>query len=438
MKRALSAVVVIGMVLAGLSNLSQARPVSLEEAVRLGIEHSPELRVRMAEVRKAGASKASARGRLGPILGVDAAVQRFDEPQDMALDLDSLGLGIEIPPFRVQDRTIYSVGLHATQVLTPLYSLYNLYRMEGAGEEASRLEVAATRDQVRYRITESFFRLRQAVKLAEVAQQAVATVEAHLKSARHFQAAGAVGRDDVLRAETALARAQDGVNQATAGVELARAALNIQMGLPTDEPTTLAGDDADPPPELSLTEADAVSRGVTNRADLRAMEQRVRMADAGRQAAIGAMLPNISARFQYNYQKGNRFADENLWFVGGFLSWNFWEWGATWYRIDMATADRVRVEEAVAGLRDAITLDVRKAWLDLRTARASMATWRKGIESSEENLRVVTRKYEAASATSVEVLDAQTSLTQAQSQYQVALATWYTALANLHRAMGEP
>ena len=89
-------------------------------------------------------------------------------------------------------------------------------------------------------------------------------------------------------------------------------------------------------------------------------------------------------------------------------------------------------------MRDAVALDVKKSWLDLKTSLSSIATWRKGIESSEENVRVVTKKYEAATATSVEVLDAQSSLTQSQSHYHVALAAYYTALANLRRAMGEP
>ena len=94
-------------------------------------------------------------------------------------------------------------------------------------------------------------------------------------------------------------------------------------------------------------------------------------------------------------------------------------------------------EKALKGLelaRDGIMLDVRKAWLDLKQASLSIEALRSQIEFAQENLRVVTKKYEASTATSVEVLDAQSTLTQAKAGYQVALLNYYIAFANLQRA----
>jgi len=431
----LVALVVVSLPVA--SGMAQEKTVTLEDAVRMALEHAPELRIGAAEIERSRSLKASARGQMGPKLGLDASVQQWNKAQDVTFTLPP-ELGIQIPAMRVQDQRTSALSLSVTQPITPLYSLYQLYRVQGAGQESARLENAATRDAVRFRVTEAFFRLRSAMKLSEVAQKAVETIEAHLKTAQSFQAAGVVGRDDVLRAETALANARDGLNQAQAGVALARSSLNLQMGWATNDLTLPSGNDADPPPEVSLTEEQAIEKGLANRSDLRAMQERVRMAGAGHQAAIGAMLPTISARFQYNHQEGNSFAESDMYFVGGFLTWNFWEWGSTWYQVDAAAADEQKAQEAVQGMRDAITLDVKRSWLDLKTAWSSIATWRKGIESSEENLRVVNKKYEASTATSVEVLDAQSSMTQSNSHYHVALAAYYTALANLKRAMGEP
>ena len=83
--------------------------------------------------------------------------------------------------------------------------------------------------------------------MTEVARQGVELVQAHLKMAQSFQKADMVGRDDVLRAETALAQISAQYDQGRHGVELARAALNVMMGIPPDEETVPAGDFPDEP-----------------------------------------------------------------------------------------------------------------------------------------------------------------------------------------------
>jgi outer membrane protein TolC len=330
-----------------------------------------------------------------------------------------------------------SVALQALQPLTPLYPLYEVYRIQGFAEDAARLTLAAAREQVRFRVAEAYFRLMAATRMAEVAQAAVETVEAHLKTARAFHEAGVVGRDDVLRAETALAKTRDGLSQAKAAVALCRAALNVLVGLPVNEPTVPSAQPADPPPEVRLSEEDCVQAALSKRGEVNAMHRRVEMADAGRQAAIGQMIPTVAALIRYNHQEGSKFMKADNWFVGAALSWNFWEWGATWYKVKSAASDGDKARSGVEAVRDGITLDVKKAYLDLRTSRSSIDFAKVAIASAEENLRVVTKKYEASTATSVEVLDAQTSLTQGRIQYQIALAAYYTALANLQRAIGQ-
>jgi outer membrane protein TolC len=65
-----------------------------------------------------------------------------------------------------------------------------------------------------------------------------------------------------------------------------------------------------------------------------------------------------------------------------------------------------------------------------------MESHRAAIISAEENLRVVNKKYEVSTATSVEVLDVQGSLTQAKGNYSVSVFDYYIAWANLQRASG--
>ncbi|MDY7037322.1 MAG: TolC family protein, partial [Thermodesulfobacteriota bacterium] len=61
----------------------------------------------------------------------------------------------------------------------------------------------------------------------------------------------------------------------------------------------------------------------------------------------------------------------------------------------------------------------------------------KAVEQAEENLRVSQERYKAQVTTSTEVLDAQTLLTQARTNYYNALYDHNLAKAKLLRAKGE-
>ena len=443
------------VVLAALPAGAQVREVSLDEAVRLGLQHSPELAMGAPDIAKAEEERLSAGLALGPRLSLDAGVQFWDKatlvklidagaisltPDQIAAISGLLGDGFVGllqnlgSPMETQKQVTSTVQLQAVQPITPLYSLASLYRMQGAALEASRLDQEARQQQVKFRIADTFFKLMSTLELTEVTQKAVEQVEAHLKTARSFNEAGLVGRDDVLRAETMLAKVADQHNMTMAGVALARAGLSVQMGISASTMLVPKGDYPDPPPEPSLTEERAIERALADRSEVGSVEQRGRMADAGYQAAIGSLIPTIAGIFRYTHFTGSTFQREDSYFIGAQLSWNFWDLGRDILRLRSVGHDREKAQAALVGIRDQVLLDVKKCWLDLRTARSSLDFNRMAIASAEENLRVVTRKYEASTATSVEVLDAQSALTQARAGHAVALYGYYISYANLQRS----
>jgi len=424
----------------------------------MGLDASPELRMGRADVDIAGARRAGSIGRIGPRLSLDSRVLYWDAPTYMEFDMppdmidlfgtmiEKLGpmfpgdipedASLEFPPFLVQKRLTCETVLQAAQPLSPLYSLANAYKARNAAHKAARLDLEAARNTVRFNITEAFFRLRSIRSMVRVASMGVEQVEAHIKTARAFFKAGLVGRDDVLRAETALARVRDQLAQATSGEMLARAALNVSIGIEPGAATIAGGDYPQDPPPYDKTIDECLQIALYDRPELASVRHLVEAASAGHRAHVGNLFPSLSAVFRYSHQEGNEFMREDSYFIGGVLEWDFWQWGDRWYEMKTAEAGR---DKALAGLdkaRNGITLDVTRAWTDLHTAESSVEMNRKAIKSAEENLRVVNRKYEAGSATSVEALDAQSSLNQARSGFHVALFKYHTARANLERSMG--
>jgi outer membrane protein TolC len=76
----------------------------------------------------------------------------------------------------------------------------------------------------------AFYSVLRAQKFLKVQEDTIAQLEAHVKDAETHYAAGTIAKFDVLRAETQLANARQGLIAAQNGVELAKAAFNNVLG----------------------------------------------------------------------------------------------------------------------------------------------------------------------------------------------------------------
>jgi outer membrane protein TolC len=81
-------------------------------------------------------------------------------------------------------------------------------------------------------------------------------------------------------------------------------------------------------------------------------------------------------------------------------------------------------------------MEIKYAYLILQEAEKQIAVSQKVIEQAEENFRISEERYKERISTSTEVLEAQTLLTKAKSEYANALGDYNINYARLQRAMG--
>jgi outer membrane protein TolC len=84
-----------------------------------------------------------------------------------------------------------------------------------------------------------------------------------------------------------------------------------------------------------------------------------------------------------------------------------------------------------------IELEVRTAYSDFIEAREVLESQQKVQEQADEALREARARAEAGTGTQLDVLDAETSLTQARTTQIQALHDYAVARARLERAIGE-
>lgn len=414
-----------------------AEPMTLAKCIDVALRGNPDITSANLEVEASTAQSKSARGAFGPRLRLDAGIQRWDKPLPFSLgSLSSL-----LPPSatfpNIRDQWTWSAGATLAQPIASLWTIDEAHVLREMGVDVAEIQRKSARRDVAFQVTEAYYRVLQAMRMAEVAQKSVESIDSQVKRARAFFRAGTVGRNDVLRAELGLAAAKQRLIQANGGVVLARGQLARLMGLPPDSPIDPADKIAEAPAGPVMPAAEAERLAVADRLEIKEIAKRVDQAAAGVRLAKSKMLPQVNAVANYTHSAGSSFTPANAWFIGGTASWDIWEGGVTYYGIDESKARMAQALSARRKAEDGIRLETRSAHVSATTADQALHVVRDAVEQAEENFRIEQKRYESGDNTSFDVLDAENQLTTARGQLQAATYDSLIAQSNLARAMGQ-
>ena len=119
------------------------------------------------------------------------------------------------------------------------------------------------------------------------------------------------------------------------------------------------------------------------------------------------------------------------------VSWSPWDGGLTRGRVIEAEARHERAEVDIQDEQRQIELEVRTSYSQFVNAKEVLESQKKVQEEAEEALRLAEARMHAGTGTQLDVLDAQTSLTQARTTQVQALHDYSVARSRLLRAVGE-
>lgn len=434
------------------------RSLSLTQAIQLAIQNNPELRLEEAKVNEAELRQKSTRGLYGPRLAVEGNVLVWDSAlafklggmpplesftQDEQNIVNKYGDLFQILPKifdfgNLRDQVTAQFQVSLAQPLTPLLQIHQGYQATKNLTEAAAWDSLGKRVEVLGSVKDNYLRLMQAQRFVEVAQTGVEQVSQHVKRAQQFNMAGLIGKQEVLKAQVELARAKERLINAKYGVSLASSALALQIGLPGESRIVPNEKVTDPPPPLPQALSNWIQKALNNRSELKSITNKQQAAVADHKRSQWDMIPQISAVATYQHTQGQGvFSPPHAAFAGGVLKWDVWDWGNKYYAARTAAAKVQQAEMGKRILHDAIMIQTKQAYLELRQSEEALIVARAAIKEAEENFRIEQRRFEANANTTTDVLDAQLALTRAQLSYTTALYGYYIARNGLHRAIGD-
>lgn len=410
----------------------------LEHFLTYALEHSPELRGQDAELDAAHQRVRQARYQRRPSLGFDGGYDWNRFPQR----LTAARFNGEAGTF---DDDLYRADL---VLKVPL----DTNRRLGHEVEASRLReqaAAGTADRVRQElilgISTTFFRVLGQKALLEALEFSRKAMQGHLDRVRLLLEGKKAARVDLLRSEVRVAEIERQLVREQGELEVLRQALAARCGWEHEKPFPAVAGELAPVPFVEVVES-GVAKALANRPDHRAMLAAVQAQERTVQATRAGGQPALSLQGSIGRRwaptpiggGGNSAQDVDLGLVRLQATVPFFgEADRIKAKVEEERARAEALRQRLAGLEQAIRLDVTSAHSRATAARQQIEVAAKAVEHAEESLRIEQEKYEQGRGTIVDVLDAQAALLTAQTGRLQALVDLHSALAFWKAAIGE-
>lgn len=422
-----------------------ARPVTLVEALTAAAQNNLGLRVAAFEVIVARAQLNQAEAVKTGQLVLAASYTRINERDGGAIVLPA-GTIPGIPgtitiPLPPPTPNLYSAAL------TYQYPVFTGGRIESgialaqANLKGAEAALERVKQQVVLDVKQAYYQVLLAQAGIDVAVRTLASADENLRVARARVAAGASPRFDEVQAEVNQANARQSLIRARNAAALAQHGLSAVMALPLD--TALAPRETMGLVPVRMEAGALIRRALESRPEMAEHQARLAAALAAIEAAKANGRPALilSGGPSYGNTAGAGAGSPSPttgWSVTLAATVPLFDGGLTAERIREA---EVRVEQLrvlEAQLRQGIELDVRRALLNFASAAEELATADKTVEQAQEGLRIANVRFAAGVSTNLEVVLAQTSLSQAEANRIQALFNVNVARAFLERAVGGP
>jgi outer membrane protein len=400
--------------------------LTIDDAVRIGLENHP--RIRSASERVSSQQA---------VLG-----------QQMSAYYPTISMSNQ---YRTSQSSTNGGNDHAADSFSSQASfnltLYNFGKREG-NVQAARETVDATKQDYETTNQDTILAIKQAYyvylgsqALVNVRKDTVRNRDLLVRQARGFYEVGTRARIDVARAEANLYTAQADLIAAENAVKVAWVTLRNAMGSPRLPEQPVAEDS--PETVFSMNLAGARNVAFDSRTELKSFDAQRRASDQLIAVARRGHLPDLIFDASYGRrhvsdQKGlNTFPLQPTWSVQLSLNIPIFDGFRTTNRVEETLHNYYNVKAQEEDRRQQIALEVEQSYLRVVETQERIKATDSAAKAAKENLDLAQGRYQVGVGSIIEVTDAETLYTDAQTTYIRTIYDYKIADAQLARAMGD-
>ena len=417
---------------------ASATPITLSfgDAINRGLKANLGFLTSEQSSREVRAQRARALSSLLPkVTGqIDATEQQ--------INLQALGFSVQLPP---------SAGFQIPSIVGPYgyqearanfsmnlfdYSAISNFRASREELKASVLSVRNARDLVVQAVGNAYLQIiADSARITATQAQIDSDNAVYTNATRRHDAGTAIGID-VLRAQVELKQRQQQLVAVTNQFEKDKLTLGRVIGLPSGQDFSVA-DPSSPVPLEAISLKEALDKAYEHRPDLLAAKTRVVAAQFTLRSAKAERYPTVTANAYYGDQGLRLFTNSHGVFnITGSVQFNIFDGGRIKADILENDAELRNRRNEFENLRGQVDFEVRSALLDLRSANDQVDVAKSNMQLANETLKQSRDRFTAGVTNTVEVVQAQQAVADANENLISAQFQYNLAKVELARALG--
>ncbi|MDF2431052.1 MAG: hypothetical protein JWP44_683 [Mucilaginibacter sp.] len=426
--------VAILTLLFGKTAMAQDRTITLNEAIKLGIQNSKVLKLSQTRI--------------------DQAISQYNQAKDNALPSGKVSFGYdraEIPANKLnlgpttfalpKNDNAYLGILSANEVIFGGNKLKYARQSTELLTQVSRLDAKNDKDQITYDIINSYYNLYKVLQSKKVVVQNLSTIDQQIKQSQRFFEQGLVTKNDVLRFQLQRANVElNGIDLET-NRKIINYNLDILLGLPESTQLTIA-EASDNQKQLAPL-ANYIDTAMANRVEVKQLDLRTQVADNNIKSIRANTLPSLvaSASAYYVGISANPLPNNGTYITpitaGLNVSWNFSTLWNNKNKVSEAKIQRTQTEVNKTITIDNVKKEVNQDYQNYLMAVDKITLLQTSITQAGENNNILESKYRSNIASATDRADAQTLLYQAQINLELAKADAGLAYYTLLKSTGK-
>jgi outer membrane protein len=403
--------------------------LSLRDAVRLAVGNHPSVEQALEGVSAAEAQVGVARSALYPGVSVEASYARLDPVSTMAVP----GAGAE----DLFPHDNYDVHVGAGKRLYDAGRARTGVRLAEAGAQVTRDNAETARWSLAYQTAATFNLILILRENILVLDEQIRTLEEHLDVSRKRDETGSATKLDVLTTQVRVASARDA--RIDAGASLARQEIVLRqlVGYPAERPVLLRGDFS--APLVAVNRDSLLAAAMRDRPELWSSQDAestavvaTRLASLGEKPTLGV---GINSGLKNGYFPGLNRMKANV-AASLTLELPLFDGYRTLHQVEQSRANLRAAQARTAEVRRRIAAEVEQAIVAAQADQEKIRNSQVQVDRAREAVAMAETQYRAGVITNLDLLDVETSMSEAKLLYLRATYDYAASLIALDRATG--
>lgn len=418
--------------------------VTLDQAIELALKENTAIKNAELDKEKIELAQAAYRTRKLPNFKFTTLVSQPLTRMTFTIEKGQFGNFPETGPIP-DDRTYIRSSMTPNALITgqiqqPLSQLHainlNLKKYD-INKELSQEQIRQKRQATVADVKNAYFQAMQIESLLKNAEETVKLNREINRITEEFVKAGVALVPEQMETGTKLSQAEYEVMTLQNRSASQKEQLNYLMGrdVRTDFKVRL------PENYLSLSETAlsvAQQRALDQRPEIRQAQLKIKQSNLDVKIKKSEFIPDVSLTVSYlSPFSYSSFLPKNIMSVGVSVEWEIFDWGRKKRELAEKQLSVNQSENSLSEAENMVLMDVNAKFRKLKEAAEQLRIMELNQKTTQANLQVALNRYEQQTILYKDVLQVQTVLTQANTNYQTALLSFWTAKAEFEKALGE-